>query len=79
MINVNGGNSFAHQGFAGCGVVLVTSHTSGGIVQDNDSSRTLVIYHIHQGIYSGVHKGGITDNGNPVFNIIFALCHFHTV
>ena len=72
-------DSLAGQGLACSGMVLVACHTSRAVVKNDDCAVGLVVVHIDQRIDAGVHEGGITDDSDPVLDIVVALCLLHAV
>ena len=76
---VDGVGLLALKSLTGSGVILVTSHTRGTVVEDHNGAGRFVISHIYKRVDTGVKEGGVTDNGNPILYVILALCLFHTV
>ncbi len=69
----------AVEHLAGGCVILMSRHACGGVVEDQHGAGGLVVHHVHQGVDACVEEGGVADQGNPVFDVILALCFLHAV
>ena len=49
---IYGIGGFVFKCFTRCGVVLVTRHARGTVIQNNHRPRSFVIHHIHKRIYA---------------------------
>ena len=69
----------AVEHLAGSGVILMACHTSGGVIEDQYCACGLVVNHVHQRVDACVEECGISNQGNPVLDVIFALCLLHAM
>jgi len=57
----------------------VACHTCDGVVENDNSGNTFVIYHIDESCYAGVNECGIADYCNHIFSVFPPSGLFHAV
>jgi integrase len=76
-VNLLGG--FTADGFAGCGIFLMSRHTGDRVIKDDNCICTLIVNNVNKSGNTRMDKGGVADNRNQLFVELLSSYLGHTV